>query len=88
MSLWTLFRLAAGGLLDLGDVTMKPEIRILAPARILECAKMLAANKQYLAALELLERNSMEFIVHDTFLEARVSVPPKREYYFRKGKSR
>lgn len=58
---------------------MKPEIRTLAPARILEQAKKLKENKQYKAALELLQRNSLEFIVHDTFLEARVSVPPKKK---------
>lgn len=63
---------------------MKPEIRILAPARILEQAKKLKENKQYQAALELLQRNSMEFIVHDTFLQARVSVPSERKYHFSK----
>lgn len=68
---------------------MKPEateIRTLAPTRILEQAKKLKENKQYSAALELLQRNSMEFLIYDHFIEARTPVRPKRQYHFSKGK--
>jgi hypothetical protein len=63
---------------------MKPETRILAPTRILEQAKRLYDNKQYKAALELLQRNSIEFLIHDYFIEVRAPVTPKRKYHFSK----
>lgn len=59
---------------------MKPEIRTFAPSSILEKAKRLKENGLYSAALELLQRNSIEFAIFDYFIEQRAPVPPKRKH--------
>lgn len=59
---------------------MKPEIRTFAPTRILEKAQRVKENGLYSAALELLQRNSIEFAFYDYFIEQRAPAPHKRKY--------
>lgn len=61
-----------------------PEVRTLVPKQILERAQSLAENGLYSNALELLERNKMEFEIYDTFMKMRLPVPKKREYHCEK----
>lgn len=63
---------------------MKPEIRTFAPGRILEKAQQLKANGLYAAALELLERNSIQFAFYDYFIEQRTPVPKRKRGGFKK----
>lgn len=56
---------------------MKPEIRVFAPSSILEKAKRLKENGLYSTALELLQRNSIEFQFFDYFIQQRTPVQPK-----------
>lgn len=67
---------------------MKPEIRTFAPSRILEKARQLKDNGLYSAALELLQRNSIEFAFYDYFIEQRAPVPHKRKHGGFQGKVR
>lgn len=60
------------------------EVRILVPKQILERAQKFADNGLYKNALELLERNKMEFEIYDTFIKLRMPQVKKREYYFKK----
>lgn len=63
------------------------EIRTLVPKQILERAQAFAANGLYDKALELLERNKMEFEIHGQFMKMRMPAPAmrQRQYHFSKG---
>lgn len=63
---------------------MKPEIRTFAPSRVLEKAQQLKANGLYSAALELLQRNSIEFAFYDYFIEQRPPAPREHRGRFKK----
>lgn len=62
------------------------ETYVLVPKRILERARALAQNGLYDRALELLERNKLEFDVYDTFMRMRMPEAKQRSYHFKKSK--
>ena len=63
------------------------ETRILVPRQILERARKFADNGLYDKALELLNRNKMEFEIYDTFVKLNMPAPPEkqRRYHFQKA---
>lgn len=61
------------------------ETRVLVPKQILERARKFAENGLYEKALELLNRNKMEFEIHGTFLRLRMPmVEVKQRNYFKR----
>ena len=62
------------------------ETRILVPRQILERAQKFADNGLYEKALELLNRNKMEFDIYDTFVTLRMPTVrvKQRNYHFKK----
>ena len=77
---------------EVADVSLKSddeggkEVRILVPGRILERAKLMAANGLYSEALDLLNRNKMEFEINGDFMKLRMPGETKRQYHFSKRK--
>lgn len=70
-------------------LTLSPtEVRTLVPKQILERAQRFAENGLYDKALELLNRNKMEFEIYDTFVKLRMPAPTvkSRQYHFQKRK--
>lgn len=63
-------------------MTLAKEVRTLVPKQILERAQKLAENGLYDKALELLERNKMEFEIYDTFISLRMPKTQTRSYHF------
>lgn len=64
------------------------ETRTLVPKQILERAQKFADNGLYEQALELLNRNKMEFEIHGTFLRMRMPMAEvKQREHFKKRKT-
>lgn len=63
---------------------MNGELYTLAPSRIASKAKDLASHGLFAQALELLERNKVEFEVTATSVEVRLP-RVQREYKFKRG---
>lgn len=63
----------------------KKETRVLVPKQILERARKFAENGLYEKALELINRNKLEFEIHGTFLRMRMPMAEvKQRNYFKK----
>lgn len=62
------------------------ETRTLVPKQILDRARKFADNGLYEKALDLLNRNKMEFEIYDTFIKLNMpaTASKERQYHFQK----